>query len=274
MTPQHDGHQGHDGHHDHAAVFGRLLWIMTLIAVPTVAASGTVAGLFGYQVPGALAWLAPVGGTVLFVWGGNPFYTGALTELRDRQPGMMLLITTGITVAFAASWAATLGLVDTDLEFWWELALLVVVMLLGHWVEMRSLARSSSALESLAELLPEQAERVAGEHVVRVPPDELATDDIVVGRPGSRVPADGEVVSGSAAVDESMLTGESTPVQRETGARVVAGSIATGSALRVRVTAVGEETALAGIRRLVAQAQESSSRAQRLADRAAALLFW
>lgn len=187
---------------------------------------------------------------------------------------MMLLITTGITVAFAASWAATLGLVDADLEFWWELTLLVVVMLLGHWVEMRSLARSSSALESLAELLPEQAERVAGEHVVRVAPDELATDDIVVGRPGSRVPADGEVVSGSAAVDESMLTGESTPVQRETGARVVAGSIATGSALRVRVTAVGEETALAGIRRLVAQAQESSSRAQRLADRAAALLFW
>jgi Cu2+-exporting ATPase len=177
-------------------------------------------------------------------------------------------------VAFVASLLATVGVLPHDLDFWWELALLIVIMLLGHWIEMRSLAQTSSALESLAALLPDQTERVEGDRTVTVSPAELEVDDIVVVRPGARVPADGEVVDGTAAVDESMITGESRAVRRTVGDTVVAGTVATDSALRLRVTAVGDDTALAGIQRMVAEAQSSSTRAQRLADRAAGWLFW
>jgi len=187
---------------------------------------------------------------------------------------MMLLVAMATTVAFAASWGATLGVLPHDLEFWWELALLVVIMLLGHWLELRSLAQTSSALDSLAALLPDEAEKVVADGVVTVAPGQLLPDDVVVVRPGGRVPADGEIVAGSASVDESIITGESRPVLRQAGDRVVAGTVAADDALRVRVTAVGDETALAGIQRLVAQAQSSATRAQLLADRAASLLFW
>ena len=187
---------------------------------------------------------------------------------------MMLLIGMAITVAFLASWGATLGLLHHELDFWWELALLVVIMLLGHWLEMRSLAQTTSALDSLAALLPDEAERVVGDSVETVAPADLERGDVVVVRPGGRVPADGRIVSGSASMDESMITGESKAVRREEGDPVVAGTVATDSGLRVEVTAVGEDTALAGIRRLVADAQASSSRAQRLADTAAGWLFW
>ena len=210
----------------------------------------------------------------MFVWGGRPFLSGGVSELRARRPGMMLLISLAITVAFLASWGAQLGLLSSELEFWWELALLIVIMLLGHWIEMRSLAASASALDSLAALLPDVAERVEGSEVVEVAPADLRVGDVVVVRPGGRVPADGEVISGSASVDESMITGESRPVARAEGDRVVAGTVSTDSSLRVRVAATGEDTALAGIQRLVAEAQNSSSRAQLLADRAAAWLFW
>src|SRR5690625_3055302 len=187
---------------------------------------------------------------------------------------MMLLIALGITVAFLASWAATLGLVHHELEFWWELALLIVIMLLGHWIEMRSLAQTTSALDSLAALLPDEAERVEGDDVVTVDPADLRVGDIVVVRPGGSVPADGTIVDGRADMDESMITGESRPVARGEGENVSAGTVATDSGLRVEITATGDDTALAGINRLVAEAQGSSSRAQRIADRAAALLFW
>ena len=187
---------------------------------------------------------------------------------------MMLLIGLGITVAFLASWAATLGLVHHELEFWWELALLIVIMLLGHWIEMRSLAQTTSALDSLAALLPDEAERVEGDETVKVDPAELRVDDVVIVRPGGSVPADGTIVDGRADMDESMITGESRPVARGEGDAVTAGTVATDSGLRVEITATGDDTALAGINRLVAEAQGSSSRAQRIADRAAALLFW
>ncbi|MGJ3559735.1 HAD-IC family P-type ATPase [Streptomyces sp. INA 01156] len=213
-------------------------------------------------------------GTVVYVWGGRPFLTGAASEIRSRAPGMMLLIGLAITVAFVASWSATLHLVDDELDFWWELALLVVIMLLGHWIEMRSLARTTSALDSLAALLPDEAERVEGDDIVTVAPADLAVGDVVLVRPGASVPADGKIVDGSASMDESMVTGESRPVRREPGEQVVAGTVATDSGLRVEVTAVGEDTALAGIRKLVADAQSSSSRAQRVADTAAGWLFW
>jgi Cu2+-exporting ATPase len=211
---------------------------------------------------------------VIFVYGGAPFLRGGLTELKSRQPGMMLLIAMAITVAFVASWVTTLGIGGFDLDFWWELALLVVIMLLGHWMEMRALGAASSALDALAALLPDEAEKVVDGDTVTVPVAELAVGDVVLIRPGARVPADGEIVAGTAEFDESMITGESKAVSRAPGDTVVAGTVATDTTVRVRVEAVGADTALAGIQRMVAAAQESSSRAQALADRAAALLFW
>ncbi|WP_437441147.1 heavy metal translocating P-type ATPase [Rhodococcus pyridinivorans] len=270
----HDEHGGHGGHGDHVGQFRQLFWINLVIAVPVVGFSPMFAMLLGYSVPGWATWIAAVLGTVMYAWGGRPFLTGAWSELRASQPGMMLLIALGITVAFFASWAATIGLVHHELEFWWELALLIVIMLLGHWVEMRSLAQTTSALDSLAALLPDEAERVEGDGLVKVAPADLRVGDVVVVRPGGSVPADGTVVDGRADLDESMITGESRPIARGEGDAVVAGTVATDSGLRVKITAIGDDTALAGINRLVAEAQNSTSRAQRIADRAAALLFW
>ncbi|WP_199183201.1 heavy metal translocating P-type ATPase [Cryobacterium sp. Y29] len=275
------GAMNHSGHGDHAEQFRRLFWTMLVIAVPVVAFSHMFGTLVGYALPdkAGVTWISPILGTVMYVWGGRPFLTGAVSELKARKPGMMLLIALAITVAFLASWGASLDLIDAELDFWWELALLIVIMLLGHWIEMRSLAQTSTALESLAALLPDEAERVEGdglvsEHSVMVSPGDLVLGDLVVVRPGGRVPADGQVTEGTADVDESMITGESRPVQRSPGDQVVAGTVATDSALRVRVSAVGDDTALAGIQRLVTEAQTSSSRAQRIADRAAGWLFW
>ena len=276
MHAGHGSHHGHGGHGDHVAQFRRLFWIMLVVAVPVVGLSPMFAHLIGYEIPDVpgLAWVAPLLGTVMYVWGGRPFLTGGLSELRSRAPGMMLLISLGITVAFLASWGATLGLLHHSLEFWWELALLIVIMLLGHWIEMRSLAQTSSALDSLAALLPDEAERIEGDEIVTVAPSDLRTGDLVLVRPGASIPADGTVVEGRADVDESMITGESRAAPRTAGDRVVAGTVATDSNLRIEVTETGEGTALAGIQRLVSEAQSSSSRAQRIADRAAAWLFW
>ena len=244
------------------------------MTIPVIIFSGMFADLVGYPLPGFVGadWIPPVLGTVIFLYGGAPFLTGAWAELRSRRPGMMLLIAMAITVAFIASWATTIGLFNLD--FWWELALLIVIMLFGHWLEMRALGAASGALEALAALLPDTADKITSEGVVEVPVAELAADDVVLVRSGSRVPADGVVVSGSAAMDESMITGESRPATRNEGERVVAGTVATDNSIRVRITAVGEETTLAGIQRLVAEAQGSHSRAQALADRAAAFLFY
>ncbi|MDX1882386.1 heavy metal translocating P-type ATPase [Mycolicibacterium sp. 120270] len=272
----HAGHDGHGGHDGHVAQFRRLFWIMLALAVPTVACSAMFAMILGYTVPDfpGVRWVSPVLGTVMYLWGGRPFLTGAISEIRSRAPGMMLLIGLAITVAFLSSWGASLGVLDHQLDFWWELALLIVIMLLGHWIEMRSLAQTRSALDSLSALLPDEAERVEGDTVVKVAPSELRVGDVVVVRPGGSIPADGEIVDGTADINESMVTGESVPVRRTVGDHVVAGTVATDSGLRVRVTAVGEDTALAGIQRLVTEAQNSSSRAQRLADTAAGWLFW
>ncbi len=270
----HDGHAAHTGHGDHVAQFRRLFWINLVIAIPVVASSPMFAMILGYSIPDWALVIAPVLGTVMYAWGGWPFLSGAIAELRSRAPGMMLLIGLAITVAFVASWGATLGILDHALEFWWELALLIVIMLLGHWIEMRSLAQTTSALDSLAALLPDEAERVEEEQIVTVSPADLRAGDVVVVRPGASVPADGRVIDGRADMDESMITGESRPVSRGVGDTVTAGTVAVDSGLRIEVTATGDDTALAGIQRLVTEAQNSSSRAQRLADRAAALLFW
>ncbi|ADH70184.1 heavy metal translocating P-type ATPase [Nocardiopsis dassonvillei] len=256
-------------------MFRTRFWWSLLLSVPVVLTSHMVSGWLGYQVPSALTWVPPVLGTVVYLYGGWPFLSGVVGELRERRPGMMTLVAMAITVAFGSSVLATFGVVGMELDFWWELVLLVVVMLLGHWLEMRALGQASGALEALAALLPDRAERVGADGgVEEVGLADLRTGDTVLVRSGGRVPADGTVVEGGAAMDESMITGESRAVTRSEGDRVVAGTVATDSAVRVRVDAVGEDTALAGIQRLVSEAQESRSRSQALADRAAALLFW
>jgi Cu2+-exporting ATPase len=264
---------GH-GHGDHVAVFRRRFWWSLLLTVPVVVTSEMVMDWFGYELdfPG-IDLVGPVLGSVVFFWAGWPFLSGGWSELRRREPGMMLLIAMAITVAYVASLATSLGWFD--LEFWWELAALITIMLLGHWLEMKALGQAQSALQALADLLPDEAERVLNDgrtETVRI--DELRVGDVVLVRPGSRVPADGVVVDGEAEVDESMVTGESRPVLKAVEDSVVAGTVATDSSIRVTVTAVGDDTALAGIQRLVADAQASKSRAQALADRFAALLFY
>jgi P-type Cu2+ transporter len=264
----HDKHAGHD-----PEMFRRRFWISLLLTIPLVVTSEMVMGWFNYSIDfRGMSWLGPVLGSVVFWWGGAPFLAGGVAEIRARQPGMMLLISMAITVAYAASIATTLDWLD--LEFWWELALLVTIMLLGHWQEMKAIGQARGALGALAELLPDEAEVVDGDDVRRVGLDELDVGDIVLVRAGSRVPADGVIVDGEAGLDESMITGESRPVAKKTGDRVVAGTVSTDSSVRVQVDAVGDQTALAGIQRLVADAQASRSRAQVLADRFAAILFY
>jgi P-type Cu2+ transporter len=219
-----------------------------------------------------MAWVGPVLGSFVFWWGGWPFLVGGIAEVRHRQPGMMLLIAMAITVAYVSSLATSLGWLD--LEFWWELAALVTIMLLGHWQETKAIGQARGELAALAELLPDEAEVVDGDEVLTVRLDELRPGDVVLVRAGGRVPADGTITDGAEEVDESMITGESKPVAKSPGDRVVAGTVSTDSSVRVRVDAVGDDTALAGIQRLVADAQASRSRAQALADRFAALLFY
>ncbi|NKG21794.1 MULTISPECIES: copper-translocating P-type ATPase [Paeniglutamicibacter] len=281
------GHGGMD-HDDHAvhtqgqhaghstAMFKNRFWLTLTLSIPVVYFSPMVGHLLGYvapEFPGS-RWIAPILGTVIFFYGGQPFLRGGWQEIKARQPGMMLLISMAITVAFIASWVTSLSLGSFDLDFWWELALLVAIMLLGHWIEMRALGSARGALDALAALLPDEAERVINGGTETIGIAELVSGDIVLVRSGARMPADGLITEGSAEVDESMITGESKTVPRTVGDPVVAGTVATDSSLRLRVTAVGDDTALAGIQRLVAEAQSSTSRAQALADRAAAFLFY
>jgi len=267
-------HRSHD-HGSHADVFRRLFWRNLVLALPIVFFSLMVQEWLGYTAPtfDGDSLVAPVLGSIVFFYGGWPFLTGGVGEIRSRRPGMMLLISMAIVVAYGASLATEFELFEMD--FWWELAALIVIMLLGHWQEMKAIGETQGALAALAELLPDEADRVdehGGTETIRL--SDLCVGDVVLVRPGARIPADGTVIDGTAEVDMSMVTGESRPVGKAVGDEVVGGTVATDSALRVRVDAVGDDTALAGIHRLVAKAQESKSRAQALADRAAALLFY
>jgi P-type Cu2+ transporter len=275
----HGGHGGeHGGHDKHAGhdpeMFRRRFWLSLLFTIPLVVTSEMVMDWFGYSLDfWGMDALGPILGSFVFWWGGWPFLKGGVDEIRARQPGMMLLISMAITVAYVASMATSLDWFDLD--FWWELAALVTIMLLGHWQEMKAIGQAQGALAALAELLPDDAERIGPDgEVETVSLADLEPGDVVLVRSGARVPADGEIVDGAAELDESMITGESRPVAKSAGDKVVAGTVSTDSAIRVRVDAVGDDTALAGIQRLVAEAQASGSRAQVLADRFAALLFY
>jgi len=266
------GHARHAGHS--VAMFRNKFWLTFALTIPVVVWSSEVQHWVGYTAPAfpGSKFMPAILGTIVFLYGGVVFLRGAWRELSDRQPGMMTLISLAIAVAFIASLAATLGFFEVDV--WWELTTLITIMILGHWLEMKAIAQARGALDALSALLPDTAERVSDSGVEKVSLADLRVEDVVLVRPGARVPADGTIVEGTADVDESMITGESRAVAKGPDATVIAGTVAAGGSLRVRVTAVGEQTALSGIMRLVATAQASGSRAQALADRAAALLFY
>jgi Cu2+-exporting ATPase len=272
MSKSHENHDRHAGHS--VAMFRDKFWLSFALTIPVIFWSTDVQHWLRYTAPSfpGSKFVPAVLGTVVFIYGGLVFIRGAWGELAGRKPGMMTLISLAIVVAFGTSLAATFGLFEIDV--WWELASLITIMVLGHWLEMRAISQARGALNALAALLPDTAERISGTETQTVPISELKVGEVVLVRPGTRVPADGEVVEGSADVDESMITGESRSVSKAPGGKVIAGTVAAGGSLRVRVTAVGEQTALSGIMRLVAAAQASGSHTQDLADRAAAILFY
>lgn len=278
MTVKHEHEHEHAGHGDHShhdpAIFRRLFWITLVLTIPTLVFSTglqDILSLAGPRFPGS-QFIPAVFGILILLIGGRVFLSGAVGELRAKRPGMMTLISLALLVSFGYSLAVTLGLPGMD--FWWELATLTTIMLLGHWIEMSAVMGAQNALGELAKLLPDEAEVRHGDHVMTVPVAQLKVGDLVMVRPGGAIPTDGEIVDGGSDVDESLLTGESAPVRKQLGASVVGGSISTSGALTVRVTKVGDDTALAGVMRLVAEAQASKGSAQLLADRAAALLFY
>ncbi|MDY6769640.1 MAG: copper-translocating P-type ATPase [Candidatus Nanohaloarchaea archaeon] len=256
-------------------MFRRRFWVSLLLSAPVLLYSPTIQDWFGFTAPAfpGSAWVAPVFSILIFGYGGLPFLRMARGELEERSPGMMMLISLAITVAFVYSLASLL--VPGTSSFFWELVTLIDIMLLGHWMEMRSIREASGALDELAALMPETAERVVDGGTEEVAVADLVEGDVVLVRPGASVPADGTVVEGSSRLDESMITGESRPVETAEGDEVIGGTVNEGSgSLRVEVTATGDETALSGIMRLVEEAQQSTSRTQALADRAAGWLFY
>src|SRR6202047_1181834 len=258
MSDMHGSHGRHAGHS--VAMFRDKFWLSFALTIPVVFWSSDVQRWLGYTAPSfpGSKFIPPVLGTVVFIYGGMVFVRGAWGELADRKPGMMTLISLAILVAFGTSLAATFRLFEIDV--WWELASLITIMILGHWLGMRAISQARGAPSAPAPPLPGTAERLRGADTESFSLSELRVGDIVLVRPGARVPADGTVVEGPADVDESMITGESKSVPKGTGDKVIAGTVASGGSLRVAVTAIGDQTALSGIMRLVAAAQASGSR--------------
>jgi len=279
MEMGHDEHAGHGGHgvdhSGHEQMFRQRFWVSLILSIPVLLYSPSIQGWLNFSMPTfpGSQWITPLFGVVVFVYGGIPFLQMAVPEVKNRKPGMMLLISLAISVAFIYSLAAFIFSLGST--FFWELVSLIDIMLLGHWMEMRSVRQASGALNELAKLMPDTAERILSDgETEEVPTTELRQDDLVLVRPGASVPADGTVEQGESEVNEAMITGESRPVKKEPGAAVIAGTINGDGSLRVKVTATGDETALAGIMRLVEQAQQSKSNTQVLADKAAGWLFY
>jgi P-type Cu2+ transporter len=273
---EHNDHAAHGVNHaGHELIFRDRFWVSLLLSVPVLLYSQGLQMLLGFRLPAfpGSQWIAPLFSVVVFAYGGLPFLQMARPELKNRQPGMMTLISLAICVAFIYS-VATLFL-PGQMDFFWELVTLIDIMLLGHWIEMRSVRQASGALDALAKLMPDTAERIDEHgHVEEVAVSDLMEDNLVLVRPGASIPADGEVVDGESTVNEAMVTGESKPIHKHPGEKIIGGSINGDGSLRVRVTAIGEQTALAGIMRLVEQAQQSKSTTQVLADKAAGWLFY
>ena len=269
------GSGGHDQHAGHSpGMFRDKFWLSLALTLPVVFWSEHIQMLFGYQAPefAGSTLIAPVLGTVIFFYGGWVFIQGAWRELKSRLPGMMTLISLAIFVAFIFSWVAQLQLIEA-VALWWELATLVTIMLLGHWIEMRSIDQAQGALQELAKLLPDTAMRINDQdEEEQIAVSELRKGDLVLVRPGESIPVDGILRKGKSDINESMITGESRPVKKTEGDEVIAGTINGEGSLRIEVTGIGDDTKLSGIMRLVADAQTSKSRAQHLADRAAQLL--
>jgi Cu2+-exporting ATPase len=287
---QADDHENHDMHHkqsggqDHSAhvdhggheqMFRKKFWVSLILSIPVLIFSPSIQTWLGYtapEFPGS-TWITPVFAVIVFLYGGMPFLQMAVPEIKNRQPGMMTLISLAISVAFVYSVAALF--LPTSVTFFWELVTLIDIMLLGHWIEMRSIRQASGALNELARLMPDTAERILSDGSTEtIAVNQLQNDDLILVRPGTNVPADGEVQEGKSDVNEAMLTGESLPVKKQEGDKVIAGTINGDGSLRVKITATGDETALAGIMRLVEQAQQSKSNTQILADKAAGWLFY
>jgi Cu2+-exporting ATPase len=269
------GHAHHADYTGHERMFRTSFWGSLLLSIPVLVFSPTLQAWLGFSVPSfaGSSWIPFVFALVIFAYGGVPFIKMAVPELRNREPGMMTLISLAISVALIYSLAAQVFHIGEG--FFWELVTLIDIMLLGHWLEMRSVRQASGALNELAKLMPDTAELVTPDGSTKtVAVHTLRLDDVVLVRPGAGVPADGQVVEGASSVNESMITGESKPVDKGIDTRVIAGTINGDGSLRVRVTATGDQTALAGIMRLVEQAQRSKSRIQLLADRAAGWLFY
>jgi Cu2+-exporting ATPase len=262
--------RGPHAHHD-PQIFFRKLLLSALFTIPVLAVSPHFLGLFGIMAPhfSGGSYIAPLFGSLVFFYGGLPFLKGAGQEIKTRQPGMMTLIALAISVSYGYSLLVTFGL--TGEEIYWELTTLIVIMLLGHWLEMTAVQNAGSALNEMARLLPDTAVKINGEQLLETPVADLAAGDLLLVRPGARIPADGEVVMGNSLVNESMVTGESVPVPKKPGDGIIAGTINEDGALRIKVLKTGSDTYLAGIMRLVEEAQRSRSRSQILADRAA---FW
>jgi Cu2+-exporting ATPase len=261
-------------HEHHEQMFKQKFFVSLLLSLPVLYYSTFISGLLGYtpvQFPGS-SYLVPVFSTIIFAYGGLPFLRMAKGEYEAGKPGMMMLISLAILVAYTYSVAALI--LPTQSSFFWELVTLIDIMLLGHWIEMRSVRQASGALDELAELMPDTAERITDEGTEEIPVSDLAVGDKILVRPGASIPADGEVIRGDSTVNESMITGESKPVEKATGDEVIGGAVNNDGSLRVEITAIGDDTALSDIMGLVEEAQQSKSKTQLFADKAAGWLFY
>jgi len=269
------GHQHKADHSGHEQMFRRKFWWSLLLSVPVILYSPMIQQWLEYSMPefAGSRWITPIFAVIVFFYGGLPFLKMAVPELKNRKPGMMMLISLAIVVAFVYSIGALF--ISTGKGFFWELVTLIDIMLLGHWIEMRSVRQASGALDELAQLMPDTAERItANGDTEEVSVDQLSQGDLVLVRPGESIPADGSIEDGESELNEAMITGESKPVSKGEGDEVIGGTINGDGSLRVRISATGGDTALAGIMRLVEEARESKSDTQMLADRAAGWLFY